>query len=72
MSKPIEIEGSGSVDWIYPEIYKEPKGTLTISLIHTRAAANIRISYDSENDLWVIEKQFESGKFKTMAQIEGQ
>lgn len=56
MDKPLELRGSQSIDWMYPEIYghEKPHDSLNIALYHTRAANNIQIKYDSDRDGWVI------------------
>lgn len=59
----IELDGTENgkplhhgVELYYPEIYAEDKTTLEVSMLHTRAADSIRISYDSTRDGWVIEQ----------------
>jgi hypothetical protein len=44
------------IELMYPEIYAKEKTTLTIGMCHTRAADNIRVSYDSGRDGWIIEQ----------------
>lgn len=47
------------VEMMYPDIYeKSPanRGTVTLGLCHVRAADDIRISYESDRDGWVIEQ----------------
>ncbi len=50
-NKPIDER----IDWIHPGIYDE-KSHIVLGLCHTRATDDIRISYDSERDGWVIEQ----------------
>lgn len=52
------IWGTSNIGWMYPEIYdKSKRNSLTIELIHTRAAKGIHIEYDSERDGWIISNQ---------------
>ena len=56
-STEIEIKGTVSLLWLYPEIYNRNKqDAITLSLMHTRAADDIRIRYDSGRDGWMIEQ----------------
>ncbi len=69
--KNIEINGSASIDWIYPEIYgnEKAKDTITLALSHTRAAADIQIQYDSEKDGWEISRTLKNGQRRLLAFI---
>ena len=49
----INVKGSEHITWSYPEIYKE-QDTLTVSLMHTRAADDIKIYFDSNRNGYVI------------------
>ena len=40
----------------YPEIYKPDRTTVELDICHVRAAENIRVSYESDRDGWVIER----------------
>lgn len=54
-----EVRGTVEVDWFYPRIYDEQgkqRDYLTVGLVHTRAADDIRVSYSSERDGWSIEQ----------------
>jgi len=53
--KSIEVKKSATVDWMYPNIYKEePLDCLTIALMHVRAANDIEIEFSGERNGWVI------------------
>jgi len=53
--KTVEVEGTASIVWSYPNIYETPDH-LRLGLSHLRAADDLRISYSSERDGWVIEQ----------------
>lgn len=59
--KPIEVEGSRKIDWMYPEIYGDKPDFLRIALYHVRAANNIEIEYNSSRNGWVIFQQITVG-----------
>jgi len=45
------------IDWLYPNIYQnEQKSHIILGMCSVRASDEIRISYDSKRDGWVIEQ----------------
>ena len=53
MTETIGQQKNVRVVWWYPDIYNA-KHWLTVSLMHTRAADDLHIRFDSERDGWVI------------------
>lgn len=50
-----EIQKTGFVEWMYPGLHGGSCGegdTLTIRLMHVRAANDLVVRYDSERDGW--------------------
>jgi hypothetical protein len=78
MSYPIQVAmREGSVEWMYPEIYGKdidgtplPRSVLKIGLMHTRAANDIEIEYDSDRDGYVIYQMVTVG-WKEVEGLEG-
>ncbi len=55
----MEIRGSANIEWMYPNVYNDAslaqkRDTLTITLMHVRAADSIQIEFDADRNGWVI------------------
>lgn len=78
MSYPTQVAmKEGYVEWMYPEIYSHDlegrpvtKSILKIGLMHTRAANDIEIEYDSDRDGYVIYQTITVG-WKEVGGLEG-
>lgn len=51
-----DLHGSGTVHWMYPDIYERPHGAdaLTVILYSVRATCPLVIRFEAERNVWAI------------------
>ena len=70
MSDRIVVVGDATIQW-NPNIYKdEPLSSITIELMHVRAANDICIEYSGDRDGWVITQTVTTGWKQLKGQME--